>query len=166
VLPHCGDESGGLGTCNVGCLHGSTAAFVHVLATARLLDMARMLNQSADAEHFRSRVAYLGAAYHQRFFVPALGRYTEEGSSENIQSHQVFPLYLSCVPPEHESSVVAALVSNLNATGGHNNCGLAGSRFLLETLVRYGHAALALSVAMNPSCPGWAYRLHSYFSLS
>ena len=159
VLPHCGDESGALGKCNVGCLPASTAAYVHVLTTARLLDMARVLNQTTDVKHYQSRLDYLGAAYHQRFFVPALGRYTEEGSSKNIQSHQVFPLYLNLVPPEHESSVVAALVSDLNATGGHVNSGLAGTRFLLETLVRYGHAALALSVATNPSCPGWAYMI-------
>ena len=138
------------------CPHESAAAFAHVLATSRLVDLANVTARLDDVRHYGERLALLKAAYHDRYFSLDLGRYiAEPHSAPNIQSLQVFPLYLGVVPAVHEASVVGALVEALRNESDHVNCGIVGSRFILGVLSRYGHADLALSIATNTSAPGW-----------
>ena len=89
ILPQCGDF-GQPGRCNSNCPHTSASAFSHVLATARLVDMASAIGNTADATYYKNRLALLKAAYHQRFFVVSEGKYAEAGTASWIQSHQVF----------------------------------------------------------------------------
>jgi alpha-L-rhamnosidase len=156
LLPQCGDESFA-GRCNQNCPSAAASAFAHVLATMRLADMANATSRTADYLHYAARLALLRQAYHARFFVPEKVRYEEPGRSNWVQSHQVFPLFLGVVPPEHEAEVVSALVADIKNQSNHINCGIIGSRFILEVLSRFGHADLALALATQPSCPSWAY---------
>ena len=137
------------------CPHESASAFAHVLATSRLVDMANLTGRLDDVRRYSELLSLLKAAYHDRYFRSDLGRYWAADASPNIQSHQVFPLYLGVVPAEHEASVVGALVEALRNESNHVNCGIVGSRFILEVLSRYGHADLALAIATNASAPGW-----------
>ena len=50
--------------------------------------------------------------------MPQKERYEEDGASNWVQSHQVFPLYLGAVPAQHEASVVAALVADIKSPAG------------------------------------------------
>jgi hypothetical protein len=79
-----------LGRCNSNCPHESASAFSHVLATARLVDMATAIGNTADVAHYTDRLALLKAAYHQRFYRASEGKYDEDGTASWIQSHQVF----------------------------------------------------------------------------
>ena len=157
MIPQCGDWSGPAYSCNAKCPHASASAFAHVLATLRLVDMATVVGNAADVAHYTARLPLLRAAYHRLFFDPTQQRYGEAGSAPAVQSHQVFPLYLGVVPTEHQAAVVAALIESVANQSYHPNTGIIGARFLLETLTRYGHADVALKLATNPSCPGWAY---------
>ena len=95
--------------------------------------------------------------YHERFYDSELGRYNEPGTASWIQSHQVFPLYLDITPPEQVPTTVAALVNSIHNQSFHLNCGIIGSRFILDVLTKHGHGDLALTLATNPSCPSWGY---------
>jgi hypothetical protein len=57
------------------------------------------------------------------------------------------------------SDVSALGQSTAPAKGGRLNCGIVGSRFILETLTRYGHADLALQLVVQNGCPSWNYML-------
>lgn len=157
MLPHCGDESGSPGRCNMNCPKSSASAFAHVLATARLVDMATAIGRTADAQYYSSRLSLLKLAYHARFYDSEVGRYNEPGTASWIQSHQVFPLYLDITPPEQVPTTVAALVNSIHNQSFHLNCGIIGSRFILDVLTKHGHGDLALTLATNPSCPSWGY---------
>lgn len=119
--------------------------------------MAKVVGRQSDVDHYTGRLALLKAKYHELYFDAAAGKYSEAGTAAHIQSHQVFPLYLGLVPVAEQPKVVAALVAAVHNQSEHVNCGIIGSRFLLETLTRFGHADLALTVATNPTCPGWGY---------
>ena len=67
------------------------------------------------------------------------------------------PLYLGVVPAEHTAGVVAALVAAIHNQTDHINCGIIGSRFLLDVLTKHGHGDLALTLATTTTCPGWGY---------
>jgi alpha-L-rhamnosidase len=134
IIPHCGDASGTPGRCNTNCPRSSASAFAHVLATARLVDMAGAIGRTADVAHYSARLTLLKVAYHERFFNAALGRYDEVGTASWIQSHQVFPLYLDITPPQLVPTVVAALVNAINNQSNHINCGIIGSRFILDVI--------------------------------
>ena len=67
------------------------------------------------------------------------------------------PLYLDVVPAEHTAGVVAALVAAIHNQTDHINCGIIGSRFLLDVLTKHGHGDLALTLATTKTCPGWGY---------
>jgi alpha-L-rhamnosidase len=67
------------------------------------------------------------------------------------------PLYLDVVPVEHTAGVVAALVAAIHNQTDHINCGIIGSRFLLDVLTKHGHGDLALTLATTKTCPGWGY---------
>lgn len=67
------------------------------------------------------------------------------------------PLYLGVVPAEHTAGVVAALVAAIHNQTDHINCGIIGSRFLLDVLTKHGHGDLALTLATTKTCPGWGY---------
>ena len=127
-----------------------------MLATARLIDMAKAIGRTDDVAHYTSRLSLLKKAYHERFFHPELGRYDEPGTASWIQSHQVFPLYLDIVPAQQTPTVVAALVNAIHNQSDHVNCGIIGSRFILDVLTKHGHGDLALTLATNPSCPSWS----------
>jgi alpha-L-rhamnosidase len=160
ILPKCGDESFD-GRCNKNCPGEAASAFAHVLATLRMVDMSNATGHADDHAHYVARLALLRQAYHERFFVPEKGRYEERGRSNWVQSHQVFPLYLGVVPADAVRGVVAALVADIKNQSNHINCGIIGSRFILEVLTRFGHADLALTLATEPSCPSWGYMIES-----
>ena len=63
------------------------------------------------------------------------------------------PLYLGVVPAEHTAGVVAALVAAIHNQTDHINCGIIGSRFLLDVLTKHGHGDLALTLATTKTCP-------------
>jgi len=105
-----------------------------VLATARLIDMAKAIGRTDDVTHYTSRLSLLKKAYHERFFHPELGRYDEPGTASWIQSHQVFPLYLDIVPAQQTPTVVAALVNAIHNQSDHVNCGIIGRYEILAEI--------------------------------
>jgi len=166
VNPKCGDESGPPSSCNNHCPHPPAFGFAHILATSRLVDLANISGHIEDVKYYSSRLPILKAAYHKTFFHPDLGWYADAAlvgrqSSPKIQSHQVFPLYLGVVPKEHETSVVNALLASIRNASNHINCGIVGSRFILEVLARYGHADIALALSTQQTCPSWGYMVEN-----
>ena len=109
ILPKCGDF-GQPGRCNSNCPHESASAFSHVLATARLVDMATAIGNTADATHYKDRLALLKAAYHQRFYRASEGKYDEAGTASWIQSHQVFVSMITNQPSTSQSSATTGSV--------------------------------------------------------
>ena len=161
-LPKCGDESTD-GRCNHNCPKAAASAFAHLLGVSRVADMAAAIGNSADAKRFAAQLETMKTAYHQQFFVAASKLYADvsgvpgQFSSTEIQSLQVFPLYLELVPAQYKRGVVAGLAANINAHGNHTNCGIIGARFLLEVLAANGHEELAFTLATQTSCPSWGY---------
>ncbi|WP_243795412.1 alpha-L-rhamnosidase [Saccharopolyspora gloriosae] len=89
-------------------------------ATARALaEMAGILGNVADSREFGALADDIAAAFHQRFYVPELGRYSGDGTEAGAtQAAQAMPLDAGIVPAVERDRVLAALVERIRTPDG------------------------------------------------
>lgn len=74
----------------------------------------------------------------------------------------LLPLYLDIVPKEAQDKVLESLVRSIvERHGGHLATGFVGTRYLLETLTRYGYGDLAYALATQTTYPSWGYMIEN-----
>lgn len=108
-------------------------------------------------EHARlNRVADdLIRAVNAAFLDPSAGYYRSDRDDGYRQTHNVLPLAMGIVPAALRDTVIDSLLADIEARGGHHNCGHIGVRYLPGVLSEVGRSDLALAVLRNPTPPGW-----------
>ncbi|WP_020674285.1 family 78 glycoside hydrolase catalytic domain [Amycolatopsis nigrescens] len=136
----------------------TATAYLHraLLHTAELADR---LGQPDIASRYRSVAGECKNALNATFLDPAAGHYRTAKDPEYRQTSNAIPLAFGLVPPGAEASVVASLVADIRARGGHLNTGALGTSVLLPVLTAHGHAELAHTIAVQREYPSWAYWL-------
>ena len=153
---------------NAGCvLSNMSSATAALVATDQLAQMAATLKHSADAAKYAAVAAKLRSAYHRQFFDEAAGQYLpsrQKSGNVTLQFANLMPLALNITPADKVPGVLAALVASVRS-GAHGACaskpciatGFWGTRWMLQTLSRYGEHALALQLATKVQQPSWGY---------
>lgn len=59
------------------------------------------------------------------------------------------------MPQQYEQRVADRLAQSVEASNGHLDFGMLGSKFALRMLTKYGYADLAYRMAAQEDCPSW-----------
>ena len=156
----------------------STWCYYHDLL--HLAKIAGILRKSADAEKYAKLSEATKKAFNREFLeedyyshnsktADALLHfelcpdYDMKGYRKRVlysQTANVLPLYLEMTPENKKAAVSQNLFENVEVTyGSHLNTGILGTRYLLDTLTKYGRSDLAYSVATQTSYPSWGYMI-------
>ncbi len=145
-----------------------------------LSKIARVLGKSADAENYAELSQAIKKAFNREFLeedyyshnsktadillhFELCPGYDKKGYRKRVlysQTANVLPLYLDIVPENKKEAVLQNLLENVEVTyGRHLNTGILGTRYLLDTLTKYGRSDLAYSVATQTTYPSWGYMI-------
>ena len=120
-----------------------------------LEQMAKVLDEPADAVRFRLRYEELSRLVHNRFYRPETGLY---GSGSQVD--MVFPLLVEAVPEDLVPAVVEKLKERTaKQYDGHLATGLVGIPVLTEWATRAREADWFFSLLKRKNYPGYLYML-------
>ncbi|MBQ6910844.1 MAG: family 78 glycoside hydrolase catalytic domain [Bacteroidales bacterium] len=120
-----------------------------------LEQMAKVLDEPADAVRFRLRYEELSRLVHNRFYRPETGLY---GSGSQVD--MVFPLLVEAVPEDLVPAVVEKLKERTaEQYDGHLATGLVGIPVLTEWATRAREADWFFSLLKRKDYPGYLYML-------
>ena len=126
-----------------------------VRAAVLAAEIAGALGQPADAAALTALAAAVSSAMVAALFDTRHGAW--DNGNANAQAMALAVALGGAATAGANSSIIAALVSDLAAHGGHPNGGVASTRWTFAGLDAAGRADLALSLATIPTAPGWAY---------
>lgn len=115
---------------------------------------ARLLGRTQDAEAYEALATRIAAAFSARFLDRASGR-VANGS----QTAQACALHFELLPAGDRPRVFAELLRLVEGTGGHLDCGILGTSWLLRVLHAHGRDDVALRIATQEDFPSWGHWL-------
>lgn len=118
---------------------------VEILAMA-----AEVLDYRDRAERHWRRAADIAAAFNRRYFDADTASYATGSQAANA-----VPLALGLVPPEHEASVLANIVADIENRGGRLSTGMLGTDALIRVLSDHGRADVTYTIATSSVFPSW-----------
>jgi alpha-L-rhamnosidase len=128
---------------------------VHTFYLWRCADLtalaAKVLGYSEDAEYFSSLAEKTKNAFMEKFWDMAAGSYGRYGGN-------IFALKMG-VPTDRKERVIAALKSDIIASGGHLDTGIFGTQFFFEVLSENGMNDLAYEAINKKTMPGYGWWL-------
>ena len=118
---------------------------------AEILAMAaEVLGRRDRAERYWGLAADIAAAFNRAYFDAETSNYATGSQAANA-----VPLALGLVPPEHEASVLANIVADIESRGGRLSTGMLGTDALIRVLSEHGRADVIHIVATGPGFPSW-----------
>ena len=130
----------------------STGYYFH--GASLLARIAQVLGNDGDARTYRALAERIRAAYNRRFWDAGRQVY---GSGN--QACSCFSLYMGLVPEERRTTVLEALVRDVEAHEYHLTTGNLCSKYLLEVLSAMGRHDVAYRLATQTTYPSWGYML-------
>ncbi|MFP4501802.1 MAG: family 78 glycoside hydrolase catalytic domain, partial [Candidatus Hydrogenedentota bacterium] len=115
--------------------------------------IARVLGKEDDAKHFAALAARIKEAFNKKFY-KGDGIY-----SAGTQTAMAVPLGHGLVPEGEVQAVADALAEAVHARDDHLDCGILGTKHLLDALTENAHADLAYTVATQTTLPSWGYMI-------
>ena len=127
-----------------------------------LSKIAHVLGKSDDEEKYRVLSEKIKAAFNKEFLKGDHYTFRWETLVTGSQTSNLLPLYLDMVPEEKREAVLNQLLQDIIAAHScHLGTGIVGTRFLLDTLTKYGHAELAYKIVTQKTYPGWGYMVEN-----
>ncbi|MCX6348729.1 MAG: family 78 glycoside hydrolase catalytic domain, partial [Candidatus Aureabacteria bacterium] len=124
--------------------------------------MAALLGQGDDARRFAGLAQEIREAFNREFFDPEKNRY-----GTGSQTANAIALAFGLVSPDRRAAVLASLVADIRARGGHTTAGDVGDRFVLSSLSEAGRADMVAAMAAQTDHPSYGYQLaHGATSLT
>jgi alpha-L-rhamnosidase len=117
---------------------------------------AELLGKQDDAKQYHELAEQIRAAFIAKFFKSDEGRF-----SNGSQACQACALHFDLLPPDRRNDVIKALRSEVDRHDGHLATGIFGTRYVLETLSRYGSPDAAYDIVNKTGFPGWRHMLDS-----
>ncbi|HEX2971553.1 MAG TPA: family 78 glycoside hydrolase catalytic domain [Tepidisphaeraceae bacterium] len=118
-------------------------------------EFARILGRTDDQRQYEQLAEQIKAKFIARFYKPATGQF-----DTGTETCQAFALHYNLVPADQREKAFKALVQQASVKDkGHVKTGIFGTKLLLDTLSRNGHADLAYQIASQESFPGWGHML-------
>lgn len=131
-----------------------TSTAIYYWDVRTLARVAAILDAGEDAARYRELAERIGAAFNRRFLNAKTG-----ACASGSQTANAVALQMGLVPPEAVERVLANLVRDVTARGGHLSTGMIGTNALVEALPRYGRADLMYRIAGQTTFPSWGYML-------
>jgi len=114
--------------------------------------MARALGNDAEAARLEQSAQAIRQAWNRHFVDPTTGIV-----SGDVQTSYACALYHDLVEGEVWEKVAAHLVRTVDERDGHIDCGILGTKWILEALVKIGRGDLAYAMASKESFPSWGW---------
>ena len=128
----------------------------YLRALALMAELARALQQEADATAYTARERATRAVFQEKLFDAARGVYRDgEGTDHAAQHSSLFPLAFGLVPAEHRARVTAFVVSRGMA------CSVYAAQYLLEGLFENNAGDAALALVTAPGDRSWKHMVES-----
>jgi alpha-L-rhamnosidase len=148
--------------------------------TVTLSNIARILRKSTDAKKYAALSQLTKDAFNKEYLEEDYYRHNSKVAdillgfdlcSENdkkgylkralyTQTANVLPLYMDMVPENKKDAVLRNLFENVEITQGcHVSTGILGTRYILDTLTKYGRSDLAWKLATQTTYPSWGYMI-------
>jgi alpha-L-rhamnosidase len=129
------------------------STWCHFHGAILLHEIEKVLGKPVSAERTLELAENIREAFNEAFLKE---KFYDRGS----QTSNVLPLFLNMVPEQAQRSVLNHLVDDINENhGGHLATGIIGTRYLLDTLTKYGYTDLAYQIATKTTYPSWGYMI-------
>jgi alpha-L-rhamnosidase len=117
-----------------------------------LSDAARLLGRADDAKKYADLAAATKDAFNRAFFDAKRNTY-----ANGTQTALSCALYQGLVPEDRQEAVFENLIRVVHARNDHLDCGILGTKYLLNVLLDNGRADLAYKIATQTDLPSWGY---------
>ena len=124
-----------------------TSSCYYRQAAALLSRIAVVLDEPEEASRYGILAEEIAAAIHAKYY-KGNGVY-----DDGRQTAQAFALAFGVAPESEKAAVAAKLVEAVEATGGHVDVGLLGTKHVFRALSRIGRTDLAFKMLVNPTKP-------------
>ena len=124
-----------------------TSSCYYRQAAALLSRIAVVLDEPEEASRYGILAGEIAAAIHAKYY-KGNGVY-----DDGRQTAQAFALAFGVAPESERAAVAAKLVEAVEATGGHVDMGLLGTKHVFRALSRIGRTDLAFKMLTNPTKP-------------
>jgi alpha-L-rhamnosidase len=116
-----------------------------------MVEMARALNRTADAEKYQQQYDSIAAAFRTAFV-------KEDGSvAGNTQTAYLATMFTGIAPSSLRANMADRLAKDIEARGNHLTTGFLGTPFLLFVLDENDHSDLAFKLLLSDTYPSWGY---------
>lgn len=128
-----------------------------------LADAAKVLGKTSDWRRYSSLAEEIRDAFNREFLRD--GRYgvvrpSSQTAPLSSQTSNILPLALGMAPEAEASRILENLLEDIaQRRDYHPATGIIGTRYLLETLSKYGHTETAYKVVSQTSYPSWGYMI-------
>ncbi|RED94672.1 alpha-L-rhamnosidase [Marinoscillum furvescens] len=121
------------GNSNIDCAVPVSSSAFHILDVSLMLQIAKALGKTKDADDFSDKLKILKESFNQEFYDPGAGSY---GS----QTGNAMALEIGIVPEENKTKVAAAIVKNIHEEfDGFLNTGIFGIGRVFKVLCENGY---------------------------
>jgi hypothetical protein len=133
---------------------GLTATGVFFQEIDTLRQIAEILGEDADAQHFTRQAKDISKAFQTAFFDPSRNQY-----DRNSQTANAMPLALGLVEPGRRSAVLENLVRNIREGGNRVTAGDVGFYYVVQALLDGGRSDVLYDMLCQTNGPGYLYQL-------
>jgi hypothetical protein len=128
----------------------------HLRALMMMSQLAKALNQTADADEYAARARTASAAFEEKLFDPASGLYRDGEGTEHCSLHaNLFPLAFDLVPVEHRAHIAQWLGKR------GMKCSVYAAQYLLESLFENNESTRAIVLMTEPGDRSWRHMVES-----
>ncbi|NLN17833.1 MAG: family 78 glycoside hydrolase catalytic domain [Firmicutes bacterium] len=125
--------------------------YVDVLLLSKIADL---LGHHEDAAAYKTLADKIKKAFNKHFYDPKTGRYAGEA-----QTSMACALYQGLVEPDEKDKVLEQLLVSIDEQNGHIDCGILGTKYVMNTLTDHGRTDVAYRIATKTTYPSWGYWL-------
>jgi len=124
---------------------------------------ARLLGKYDEAEEYEKLSEKIKEAFNKAFLKE--DQYAPIRTSMLLppissQTSNLLPLFLDMVPEDKKEAVLKRLIGNIVMLRDcHVGTGIVGTRYLLDTLTKYGQTELAYKIVSQTTYPSWGYMI-------
>jgi alpha-L-rhamnosidase len=120
-----------------------------------LSQIARLLGKDEDAECYRQLSGGIKDAFNNKFLNAEHGHY-----SFSSQTFNVLGLQFDIVPEDKEKTVVDTLLRQvIESWDYHFDTGIIGTKYILDTLTKYGYKDVAYKMMTQEDYPSFGYMI-------
>ncbi|HEY5562261.1 MAG TPA: family 78 glycoside hydrolase catalytic domain [Clostridiaceae bacterium] len=117
-----------------------------------LSKVAKLLAKESDAKEYKLLSENIRHAFREKFFDIKTGLITG-----NCQTSLACALYQGLINEDEKKVVLERLIGQIELQDGHIDCGILGTKYIMNALTELGRGDLAYEIATKRTFPGWGY---------